>query len=261
MSLRVTKVAQVPFLSIGAKLTEKQEEMKRKDLILEFKKLCKYSNDLKASYLDTQLINTSNGLFLEYYLNETEQSYLNLQNGTRTTSLSSNDMFANDVTSITQELSRCRELIRTAINPAISLDMLREKSTLGDQIRFIRRRLRKREIFYLPTNGNELLAIPHVTTKYYGPSVRVRVNATVCALFKRNVELRDSKMIGDIPENLIGVKLPKVILMSRLSVNKDRENFLRIAGFLDSVRKIEVLVGVNLDWINGRANSLRFLGF
>jgi hypothetical protein len=170
-------------------------------------------------------------------------------------------MFSNDVTLVTQEIHRFRALIRTAVNPAISLDMLREKSAIGDQIRFIRRRLRKRSVFYLPTLEEQPIAVPRFSQQFFGPAVTVQVEGTVTALFRRGVELTDAKMHGTIPDQLTGIEIPARILMSRKSAQKNPEQLIIFANKLDSGDEIDVVVGVNLNAVNGRPTSLRFQGF
>jgi hypothetical protein len=262
MSLRSSKVAQIPFIKIGCGLTEIQEEKKRQELLAEFRTLCTHSRVLTGSELGTRIEHKATGVVLEFHLYETPQAYLDFASRTPVYPIgAANDMFANDVTLVTQEIHRCRELIRTAVNPAIPLDMLREKSPIGDQIRFIRRRLRKREIFYLPTLDEEPIAIPQFKQRFVGPAITVHVKGNVSALFKRCVELTDSEMYETIPDQLAGIKLPTRMLMSRVSFRKDPEQLMVFANNLDSGHKIELVVSVNLDSVNGRPTSLRFQSF
>jgi hypothetical protein len=262
MALRSTKVAQVPFINIGGGLSDIQEEKKRQALLAEFHSLCHHSRALTGSVLGTRIEPKATGVILEFFLHETPQAYLNFVGRTPVHPIGvANDMFANDVTLVTQEIHRCRELIRTAVNAAIPLDMLREKSPIGDQIRFIRRRLRKREIFYLPTSDEEPIAIPRFTQRFAGPAVTAKVKGKVTAHFERSVELTDAEVIGDIPDQLVGIELPTRMLMSRASVLKNLEQFLFFGNALDSGSKVELVVGVNLDSVNGRPTSLKFQSF
>lgn len=262
MSLRSTKVAQVPFISKNSGLTDIQEEKKRQALLDEFHTLCPHSRGLKASELGTRIELNDGGAVLEFHLHETPQISLDLVNRTPIEPIGvNNDMFANDVTLVTREIHQCRQLIRTIVSPAISLEALRERSLLGDQIRFIRRRLRKRDVFYLPSTTSLVIAIPRFTQRFAGPAVTVRMRGTVTALFKRAVELTDAEMVGGIPDQLAGVKLPARILMSRASTQKNPNLVNAFAIKLDSNQTIDLVVGVNLDAVNGRPISLRFQRF
>lgn len=262
MSLRVTKVAQVPFLGMGNGLTETQEEKRKNALLSEFRSLCPHAKSLQTSVLETRIDVRNDGTFFEYWLKEAPQGTLVLANGTPLPILGvGNDMFAADVTMVTQELHATRALIRTAVNPAIPLDLLRERSAVGDQIRFIRRRLRKREAFFLPTLDGEPIEVARATQRFIGAPVVASVRAHVSALFRRSVELAGATFIDEVPQQLGGVDIPARVLMARRSASKMPDLLMAFGGYLDSGTSVELQVGVNLDWITGAAVSLNFLEF
>jgi hypothetical protein len=260
MPLRKTKVASVKFTLPKESLSDQEEKTRKRRFTNDFCMLCPYSLTLTGSTLETQIVESSPGITLEFWLQETTQSNLAVTSTTKTKPVGAgDDCYANDVTKLVEEIHQAKQVVRTAINPALSIDELRQPGLLGDRIRAIRRRLRQRTLLRIPSADGKLLDFDYTSSKYLPRSTIANISANVSAMFTNVAELSSSKYLGEVPEALQNVFLPERILMSRPSAKKNPTLVKKLTSAMDAKKSVMLKVAVSLDWIDAKPVALGFI--
>jgi hypothetical protein len=259
MSLRKLQIAALRFTRPKEKLTSTQEEKRLKNLIADLKALCPQADSLLSSTLCTSKLDDPDGVILQYWLYETEQRNLqvSIQRAVRHQD-AGNDGFANEVRQLTQEVTEAQGQFIVAVEPTYTAEQLRSDDLFTRRIRKIRKRVKARDVFQIPTADGAGIAVSAGKHSNLPTVYRANIEAKVHSGIPEGAKLNDAKFIGDIPDTLVGLPIPNQILLRRPHSQENPKVARILDVAMDNKKSVRLSVLVNLDWVDGSIHSFTY---
>lgn len=259
MALRKLHIGSLRFMHKLESLSSLQEEQRLKSLIDDLKALCPQASLLWSSKLDTGKLGDEDGVILQYWLHEIEQRGLPLstQRGARHQD-AGNDGFANEVRQLIQEITEAQGQFIVAVEPTYTSEQLRSDDLFTRRIRKIRQRVKRRDMFQIPTHIGGGIAVTAGMQTTLPTVYRANIEAMVHSGVPKGTKLNDAKFIGPIPEALVGLSIPNQVFLRRPHAREDSSVARMLDVAMDSRKFVRLSVLVNLSWVDGSVHSFTY---